>query len=589
MNEKKFATLQEFFNSEEYKNKDLSYCDLSNLDLSHIDNWIWGGFKFFYTNFKNTNIKFFPRSLRLEEQDIVFLNYCDFTGCDLSYLRSKDFENVSIKGSCFLETKLDIRLYNVSFFEKTIFPLEMTDFLIYSSSLEHLSLLELNSHLFFSSLSLNHFLNRFYNSIKGQFLTQERMELYSENIKKTLEIDKKNEGYLNRLFWLLGGESFSIMDVINFSGNCIYSKTYETVDFSSFPFELMENFEFYDCKFECIIMSKDALNHLSQFDLGLFAIYDEERDRPTSIPHIIIPGLNGSSWQEYTLNRFGVTCFTKLTNLYLELGRYCNAHCFFCRNQYLEPCKYDLKAILENLKRLLPFLNHIVIGGGEPMLILKDLDVVLNSLDFPSRKFFISTNGSCGYENLARFARHFNINLSRHALTDSDNDCIFGVQTIRIEEIKELIETFYRTTFTLVATCFKGGLDHVSDLEQYIELSDYVGSNVLFQTLHEDLKDGEPSVQIDDGIFDEVITHLKEQGYKVGEVPIYSTGDYKLIIVKSKNEEKTISFKKYITKEELEKEWYRASKRTFDLSMAPNGDVYENWHQTSNLVLSRKK
>ena len=42
MNEKKFATLQEFFNSEEYKNKDLSYCDLSNLDLSHIDNWIWG-------------------------------------------------------------------------------------------------------------------------------------------------------------------------------------------------------------------------------------------------------------------------------------------------------------------------------------------------------------------------------------------------------------------------------------------------------------------------------------------------------------------------------------------------------------------
>lgn len=140
-----------------------------------------------------------------------------------------------------------------------------------------------------------------------------------------------------------------------------------------------------------------------------------------------------------------------------------------------------------------------------------------------------------------------------------------------------------------MATCFKGGLDHVSDLEQYIELSDYVGSNVLFQTLHEDLKDGEPSVQIDDGIFDEVITHLKEQGYKVGEVPIYSTGDYKLIIVKSKNEEKTISFKKYITKEELEKEWYRASKRTFDLSMAPNGDVYENWHQTSNLVLSRKK
>ena len=45
-----------------------------------------------------------------KENDIISLEYCDFTGCDLSYLNSNQFENVSIKGSCFFETHVEFYL-----------------------------------------------------------------------------------------------------------------------------------------------------------------------------------------------------------------------------------------------------------------------------------------------------------------------------------------------------------------------------------------------------------------------------------------------------------------------------------------------
>ena len=44
-----------------------------------------------------------------------------------------------------------------------------------------------------------------------------------------------------------------------------------------------------------------------------------------------------------------------------------------------------------------------------------------------------------------------------------------------------------------------------------------------------------------------------------------------------------------ITEEQLALEWPKALKRVFDLSIAPNGDLYENWSQTSGLVKIKKK
>jgi len=93
------------------------------------------------------------------------------------------------------------------------------------------------------------------------------------------------------------------------------------------------------------------------------------------------------------------------------------------------------------------------------------------------------------------------------------------------------------------------------------------------------------ALPIEDEIFDEMIALLKEQGYEIS-IPIYSTGDYKLIMAKKGN--RNISFKRYITPEQLQVEWNRACKRTFDLSMDPSGNLYQNWHQGADKVLLKK-
>ena len=112
--------------------------------------------------------------------------------------------------------------------------------------------------------------------------------------------------------------------------------------------------------------------------------------------------------------------------------------------------------------------------------------------------------------------------------------------------------------------------------------------NFLFQTLHQDLNapiSSSTILPINSHIFDLVIDKLRKKGYAIS-MPIYSTGDYKLIIAKKGDIH--ISFKQYITKEELESKWYQSPKRTFDLSMDPSGNLYENWHQSSGKVLINK-
>ena len=113
-------------------------------------------------------------------------------------------------------------------------------------------------------------------------------------------------------------------------------------------------------------------------------------------------------------------------------------------------------------------------------------------------------------------------------------------------------------------------------------------NNFLFQTLHQDLNapfSSDTVLPIRNHIFDLVIHKLRKKGYEIS-MPIYSTGDYKLII--AEKDGIRISFKQYITKEELESKWYQSPKRTFDLSMDPSGNLYENWHQSSGKVLIRK-
>ena len=140
---------------------------------------------------------------------------------------------------------------------------------------------------------------------------------------------------------------------------------FTTLDLSEFDYNFLNNFIFFDCSLQKIILPDSDISDIKENNIN-FAF--------SKTKEIIFPTITPSSWNEISRKRlftsFNVTFYK---NLYLELGRLCNGKCQFCRNQYLEPCKYDFETIFENLHKIYPYLDNIVIGGGEPTLLKEDL------------------------------------------------------------------------------------------------------------------------------------------------------------------------------------------------------------------------
>jgi len=593
----KFLDIEDILLSTEFLNKDLSYCDLSGIDLSELPASTWNDFIFDHTNFTDTNIRFYP-SLLKKNVMIGFsfskLEYCDFTNCDLSYLESCEFLNVSIKGSNFTNTNLDVEFTNaysgnLDFYYLDAYPshFKSYDDVIFPQDEKVLKNIN-NTNLLVNYQTLKDNPELYYSSYNIYFLIKIELDKIERKgirgfdlngyISKMLEEDTKREGKLAQFFNILNSDSpFTDEQRIKFFNGVVEYKKFKEIDLSFVPIQLLKEIEFIDCIFDKVIFPNNYEKEYGNF--GFYKCF---------IPKVSFPTITPSSWDKFNEKRFGSSRITFHRNLYLELGRICNGKCKFCRNQYLEPCHYDFEKIKENLSLIRFDIDNIVIGGGEPTLLLDDIIELRDNIT-GNINWTIFTNGSLSLEKLIQLGNEFNLNISRHSVDDDVNNKILGVYSLTTQELRKLKITYY-PNITLCATCFKGdGIDSISKMEDYIKLSDYCQiQRVLFQTLHKDLNDyGSimPVIPIEDEIFDEMIIKLREQGYFIGN-PIYSTGDYKLII--AKKDGKIISFKKYITKEELEKEWYQASKRTFDLSMDPSGNIYQNWHQSSGKVLLKQ-
>lgn len=573
---KKFKNREEFLKSKEFEDKDLSFCDLSNLDLSDLPGNTWRGFKFYHTDFTNTNIKFKIYSL-LNYKDQ--LSYCNFTNCDLSYMGYVDCFDFEFEGANFTNT--GFRPRTKSSLKNVILSDEMAKDMnlgVFYNTYD-LSVFKVNPNVKFSSFVFFKTLNNNLPSV-GTLLRPDEIKKYITMIDEVLEQDRVSEGKLYKLYKNLSG-SFSDIEKIHFFQGYIADKTYDVVDFSFLDPKFFTSFYFRNCKINKVILPKVLDN--SDYYLSFF----DENKEYTRIPHLVITSMDDEPWKNFARKRLRGSSFTHFTNLYLELGRACNAKCSFCRNQYLEPCVYDYEAIKNNLRKIEKHINSVVIGGGEPTLKCTVDDLMNFAQEFRWSDFTksFSTNGSLPVDSYKELNR-YKILLSRHATNDTDNNKIFGIKTLSTSDIEEMAE-YFEESLTLTATCFSEGIYTIEDIVDYIKFAQSCNvRNIMFRNLHEDFEDVKNS-QISDELFQELISLLRYQGYRISDIPIYSTGNYKLVILTAPTEGYRITVKQYINPDVAFKEWNNAAKRTFDLSMAPNGDVYANWNQKSEKILVR--
>ncbi|MCI8347720.1 MAG: hypothetical protein HFJ12_07250 [Bacilli bacterium] len=115
--------------------------------------------------------------------------------------------------------------------------------------------------------------------------------------------------------------------------------------------------------------------------------------------------------------------------------------------------------------------------------------------------------------------------------------------------------------------------------------------NVLFQTLHqeENFENTLDQIEtIDDNEIPSMLAYLDMVGFTISK-PIFSTSGYELHLAHNLKKNINISFKEYKDPKEISKKWNLSPKRCFDLSMAPNGYIYESWDQQQQPIKIKNK
>ena len=569
---KKITSIEELRRFAESKNKDFSYKDLSGLDLSKIEPEFWEGATFYYTNLSNTGIKFKPRKLAEES-----IEGCNLEGVDLSDSTDQDWLFIDIKNTNLRDTGLRISLHYRSgdlgtvLLDENFGDLDPEDFDGVNLSFE---MLEINPFIKITPQKLSEMIEKEIHDI-SVFITESKATTLLKKCEERLE--EYDDGTLTSLYTRMC-EGWSTMDKLSFFNQSIIGKKFEKLDLSGIPVELIGEFIFKKCMFGEIIFD-NPLNHLT--DITIF-----NRQNENEFEKITFTKLNSNAWRHITkYTRIGRVTFKRF--IYLEIGKKCNARCLFCRNKsFSESKKRDMDAIIANLKKMEEDIDTIFIGGGEPALYWNDVIKIYRNI---KTNIVIVTNGSLPV--LERdYKERMSIYISRHALSDEENQKILNIispntRILSIQEIKEMARVY---TVVLTPVCIKGGLDTAEKICEYIEefLQGKI-KNIIISNLHSDASLGEKKMDyvdmcIDPKIFDKVQQKLLKQGFEEKEL-ICSTGGY--ILKRYQKENYTVSFKIYLSKEELEKYWKNAFKRTFDFTMTPSGELYQDWNRGSLVVL----
>ncbi len=396
--------------------------------------------------------------------------------------------------------------------------------------------------------------------------------------------------YIERIIKILFGEKPLISNKTTEKENVDLTK-WENYLFFQKSLGIKDKTIIYNCNFN---EGKIIMPPLSLFSANSFS--------RTTFNNVIFENVTASSWQPTFID--GVHTYVEKTlgsditfksNLYLELGRDCNAACDFCMNHSFPPEDLDIDSVEKSLDFLLPYLDEIFIGGGEPTLKVELLYKLKHLFQKHSKTPTIFSNGTASFDTYKMiWDSGINIGISRHAISDNENNKIFGVDGILSEvKLSEMIEQQRERRLTIFVTCMPEHIYSTKSILQFIDIFHKIGCNIIFQSPMLDKTLGDFKLIYDleinpcSSIFAEVGETLKDLNFS-SNVNIIGTAGYRIVTYK-KFESGIISFKEYITNKEFEQSWPYAIKRTFDLSIKPSGNIYENWNgEGKKLSLSYK-
>lgn len=567
------------------KDKDFSYKDLSNLDLSSIPSEFWENATFYYTNFKNTGIKFYPRLLRNGVEG------CDFSDNDLSYLNKcygvlfksidkANFRNTNLRN--YTQRYLADEKCSTFFLDES-FINDMSEDYWNRQSYIKIDFLRKNPSI---KLSLWKSLEIIKEEIpsKEMFLTYDEIE---ENLKKCEKYLDEFDCFklIKRFYNKICKEAKNSMQRLRFFQGVISDYKFTNVIFDELDFKVLNTnfFIFRKCKFENVIFNLRVEDTHKSLILN----------KTNEFCNTQFPNIDYSDWRNIVMDYDSLNSrMTIRKNIYVELGKQCNCECKFCRNQSFKCNRYNLKRIKKNLKSITRTIDSIVIGGGEPTLRFDDLIQIIDDVGDVS----VISNGSMDLNQLGiLLGKCDSIYISRHSIDDEENINILkpkkNTNIMTFKEIESLVSS-EKNRIIFSPVCVKGGLDSSEKVIRYIVETFKIGiKTIIISSLHEDASLGGREINyedlyVDPIIFNDVKKSLLYQGFSQKDL-IVSTGGYTLNIFY--NDRMKVIFKEYVNKETLKQKWIHSYKKTFDFSMLPNGDVYEDWSQEKKIDIEELK
>ncbi len=165
--------------------------------------------------------------------------------------------------------------------------------------------------------------------------------------------------------------------------------------------------------------------------------------------------------------------------LYINITDICNAHCPFCIN----PCRsartnpFDQRIFRQTLISLKDHISGISLTGGEPMLFPEIIDDVIGIITEVFTEYIeidIVTNGFRFREigNLKHLDELDSIHLSRHMITDSANNEVFGIPVATAYTIQDVLSSLSDPA-KVVFNCIlmKNGIDSIEGMAAFLEFA----------------------------------------------------------------------------------------------------------------------